>query len=779
MPPRVFLSYHDEDKKYRAAILKQLAHPIRMGKIAVWDKTDIMPGKNKSAAVKDAIDAAQIALVLVSPDWHADGRMECERISLLRAAFIDKRIIPLLLFVREDIASTMNYELVSDQDEIISIKLTDYQAINEYGSPLNSLNSSQQDSLIAKAASVIMRSAHEIEILTEQGQRTVEQNLSQYLMVHFKELSTLRGTPVNIMNSPDYEDQNIRRIAERLCELRARRTKLIQDRADIIAMEAVRDAINAAKLELRQGRLRAGDFLLDNYRLIRTIGFGGFGCVWLAYDMSRKTNVAIKILHNDLISSKEHRYRFRSGAATMKNLCHPNIVSIVATCDESKGDNGAIFYVMEYAQDGDFFRKICEKSLSEEQILDIIISIGSALSYAHELGIIHRDVKPHNILIGTNGIPLLTDFDLVRTDARGLTTTNAMVGAPLYTDPESLVDDIDMNPKIDVYSLAVTTIEALSQSSLSGQSIFDRFEYSINQLTASSRIKNILKKAVSKQETRFPTMADFCKALRDACDSRKVSKISASPISILRNIAAFMGIFIGLIFPSLAFIRGIIHHDSLIRMASILAPLAMFLLYITWVLHFPHRERETAEIVSPSILYKWLISMEWRSPAKVRGHFNRRVSYPLAATIGISGYYAWPIVVVGLSRPQSATILTLATGSLAITAVAMAVPILLMWIARLSFPILLSVYSVLTGGALMVGSISESGVSLPHIGRLRDFILQIPFVAWVGFVVLTLMLGLYAIKNFGPPNRGCQGRLLSSLILFIFWEIFLLFALVT
>lgn len=776
MLPLMYISYHDTDERYRIAITKHLAHAMKWKKLTVWDRTNIEPGQDISVSVSNVLKNASIAVLLISAEWWADERMSFERDAIMRAAFIENRLIPLLFFVRKEISSAIEFDLITDQNEIITVKLTNHRGLNDHRVPLAVLSEAQQESALADAAEEIINIAQKIGEQTDL--KHTKQTTLEYLIDNFKEISDVNGRAISIMVTPRYEDDKVRQIAKRLCSLRAMRTMLSTNGTNIGEIEAITEQINFAKLELRQSRLRAGDFLRDNYRLIHNIGFGGFGSVWQAFDLKSHSDVAIKLLHNDLITSMEHQSRFRCGAKAMKTLKHPNIMSVISDCEENDSDEGIIFYVMKYAPGGDLYRKICDKSISEQQMMNIILKVGKAISYAHEMGIIHRDVKPHNILLESDGNPLLTDFDLIRTDARGLTITNAMVGAPLYTDPESLTDDIDMNPKIDIYSLAVTTIEALSERSLSGQALFDRFRDSIDSLTVNESTKSVLTRAVAKQDARFSTMADFCDSLNRAYNERTQHAGIGSPSDLLRKISASVGIILGAILPILLLFcfYGTRYLGSYTRLGSFIAPTVMFILYTTWVLHFPHRETDTAEMVTVSTLLRWLIRMEWRAPARLKGHYSRRISYPLASTSALVIYYVWPVSINRLGQGGLVTISSVMLWSAAIMTAAIITPLALMWIARLSFPILPLVFSILTGGVLMAGGISESGIILPHIGRMQEFLKYISLSTWILIVVMTLMLGLYAIRNFGPANRACQGRLLFSLIIFVFWEIFLLFA---
>ncbi|MCA9720132.1 MAG: protein kinase, partial [Myxococcales bacterium] len=184
------------------------------------------------------------------------------------------------------------------------------------------------------------------------------------------------------------------------------------------------------------GQLKPGDTLGGGtYRLMQKIGQGGFGAVWMALGQRDRRSVAIKVLHAHLAEDKKRRARFFRGARAMAQLDHPSIVHVI----EPHGEEGGNYYfVMEYVEGYDFRDAVRRHFLPEDKVLPIIQQVGRALAHAHDRGLIHRDVKPSNILLDASGEPRLTDFDLVRMPDSATTneTQTGAVGSFIYTAPE-------------------------------------------------------------------------------------------------------------------------------------------------------------------------------------------------------------------------------------------------------------------------------------------------------------------------------------------------------
>ncbi len=199
-----------------------------------------------------------------------------------------------------------------------------------------------------------------------------------------------------------------------------------------------------------------------NYEILSVLGEGGMGTVYLAKHISINRKVAIKVLRTELAQREEIRKRFKNEAAMMAHLQHPNIVSLIDYLEQEDG----LYLIMEYI-DGkglDDFIKELHQPLPIERAKAIFKKILSAFSYAHKNGIIHRDVKPSNILLTANDEVKVLDFGIAKliNDSKSqLTKTGTNIGTVYYMSPEQ-VKAQELDQRSDIYSLGVTFYEILS-----------------------------------------------------------------------------------------------------------------------------------------------------------------------------------------------------------------------------------------------------------------------------------------------------------------------------
>jgi len=254
--------------------------------------------------------------------------------------------------------------------------------------------------------------------------------------------------------------------------------------------------------------VRDGGFLL-----LAAIGHGGCANVWRAYDNRQRGVMAVKVLHGQYAQDASRRERFFRGARHMARLRHPGIVRVV---EEACEDGGYYFFVMEYVGGGDLRQAVKAGRLSLQERLRVIAEVGEALGFAHEHGVIHRDVKPGNVLLGVDGRPKLTDFDLVRAaDTTGGTRTTGL-GTFLYAAPEAMVDAKGAAEPADVYGLGMTAIFALHGDDLPSDVLWELPEF-VAALEVDERRREALRRAVARKVgDRWATVAEFCQALRDA-----------------------------------------------------------------------------------------------------------------------------------------------------------------------------------------------------------------------------------------------------------------------
>jgi eukaryotic-like serine/threonine-protein kinase len=217
----------------------------------------------------------------------------------------------------------------------------------------------------------------------------------------------------------------------------------------------------AADDELRAHVERA---LAAHYELDCEIGRGGMGIVYRARDRRLKRQVAIKLLPPELAFRSEIKSRFLREAETAAGLSHPNIVPIYAV-DEQES---LVFFVMAYISGDNLAKRLHERGvLTIEETRKVLREVADALAYAHDRGVVHRDIKPDNILLDAiTGRPMVTDFGIARAmDSSGdsrLTATGMAIGTPAYMSPEQAAGEREIDGRSDLYSLGILGYQMLT-----------------------------------------------------------------------------------------------------------------------------------------------------------------------------------------------------------------------------------------------------------------------------------------------------------------------------
>jgi len=198
----------------------------------------------------------------------------------------------------------------------------------------------------------------------------------------------------------------------------------------------------------------------ERFVLERKIGTGGMSLVYLGRDEVLDRPVAVKILRGGFEAS-EVDTRFRREGRTAARLSHPNIVQVYDAGEDELGGHKVSYIVMEYVPGGDLQALLDTNGpLDEKELARIGADVAFGLAHAHEKGIIHRDIKPQNILLDSYGRPKLTDFGIARAlDATAATRTGSYLGTASYSSPEQLRGE-QITPKSDVYSLGCTLYQA-------------------------------------------------------------------------------------------------------------------------------------------------------------------------------------------------------------------------------------------------------------------------------------------------------------------------------
>jgi serine/threonine-protein kinase len=203
--------------------------------------------------------------------------------------------------------------------------------------------------------------------------------------------------------------------------------------------------------------------MLGNYRVLEALGQGGMARVYRAYQENLGRNVAIKVLPPWYAADRSFIERFNLEARLVARLSHPNIVTV----HDANEQNGHLYIVMQLV-DGGTLKHRMDKLQSERRIMEprevvsIFSQLADALFYAHEQGIIHRDIKPVNVLMDHSGRPILSDFGIAKVLAstqEHLTRPGAGVGTPEYMSPEQC-QGVDVDGRADIYALGVMLFEA-------------------------------------------------------------------------------------------------------------------------------------------------------------------------------------------------------------------------------------------------------------------------------------------------------------------------------
>ena len=229
---------------------------------------------------------------------------------------------------------------------------------------------------------------------------------------------------------------------------------------DRLASSAVSSSSNDLTISLpedeRGARRRLGDF-----ELVRKIGQGGMGEVWLANQVSLDRNVAVKVLPRTLASQENFIERFQREAKAAASLVHPNVIQIYAYGI----DEGTPYFAMEYVEGEDLQQRMRSvQQLDVREIVEVMLGVGAALRAAHEKGLIHRDIKPSNVMIDRNGVVKVMDFGLAKATSGGsksLTHAGLIMGTPNYLSPEQGRGD-PLDGRSDLYSLGVVMYELLT-----------------------------------------------------------------------------------------------------------------------------------------------------------------------------------------------------------------------------------------------------------------------------------------------------------------------------
>ncbi len=296
--------------------------------------------------------------------------------------------------------------------------------------------------------------------------------------------------------------------------------------------------------------------VVDNYKIIEVIGRGGMGVVFKALDLNLEKTVALKMIDPFLSRDENFLRRFKTEAKALAKLDNHNIVNVYALRETEFG----LFMVMEYVQAKTISDWLREKGrFSIKETIDITKQILNAIGHAHKIGVIHRDIKPNNILLGENGVVKVMDFGLAKVvqsaAADQSTVTYAAAGTLYYMSPEQIKGLKNVDSRSDIYSIGMTIYEMLA-----GRSPFEKSEseFAIQKQIVDGKIPSPIKynpvipkdlvkfilKAIDKDaDKRFKDISEMQGTLADIMHqetddvTKVVSKYEKTKTTVNKNIS--------------------------------------------------------------------------------------------------------------------------------------------------------------------------------------------------------------------------------------------------
>ncbi len=292
--------------------------------------------------------------------------------------------------------------------------------------------------------------------------------------------------------------------------------------------------------------------VLGGCRLVAELGRGGMAAVWRAEQLELRRTVALKLLRPGLSLDPRHAARFRREALAIARLDHPHVVKIHAVGAE----RGHLFLVMEFVEGGTLAQRLATQPppancAAERELARLFAPAARALHAAHERGVVHRDVKPSNLLLRRDGSLVVADFGLAKGDGDlAQTLTGEPLGTPYYMSPEQVEQQrAAVDARTDVYSLGVALYEALSgKRPFEGRTTIALFDAIRHQQAPPLRARNaacsaaaeaVVAKAMARaREERYATAADFAADLEALAEGRPVAAMAGSGFS--RGFARFV-----------------------------------------------------------------------------------------------------------------------------------------------------------------------------------------------------------------------------------------------
>ncbi len=496
-PIDVFFSYSPADELSRQELEKHLAMLQRSSVIRGWSSRQIGAGEDWRCAIDAKLETARVILLLISSDFLAsDYCFDVEITRALARAEAGEALV-LAVLVRA-------YDWGAVPFGLLPVLPTDARPVESW---------SNQDEAWADVARGIRKAVEQLA-------------------------GDARSAPARAGRTPRYSDARSRHLREQIddAKQRAEHTRLLGRSTGAID-EEIRGLRNQFRIG---GWLRAGDSLGDGrYLLIEPLGRGGFASVWLAETVADHQLVAIKVLHATHANDASRRARFFNGAHQMLRLDQAAVVRVI---EEKAEDGGFFYFVMEYVAGEDLHRAVLGKRLPGEEVLPLILRIAEALAEAHAKGIVHRDVKPANILLDATRTPRLTDFDLVAVEGTTRLTEDGAMGTLVYSAPEMMTRPRDADARADVYGLAMTMMFCLTGAEPDPKVLLRDMARYIAALTCGDAMKEVLGRAVEwEMDERYANARALGDALREAerADSAAVSAAVSLAVTLQPAAALF------------------------------------------------------------------------------------------------------------------------------------------------------------------------------------------------------------------------------------------------
>jgi serine/threonine protein kinase len=284
---------------------------------------------------------------------------------------------------------------------------------------------------------------------------------------------------------------------------------------------------------------------IGGYEVVGLVGSGGMGAVYKAYQRSLARYVAIKIISSRAADEPGFKERFVTEGLAIARLRHPNIVTAFDFAD----DGGVAYLVSEFVDGGTLADQL-GSALPLDYVMHMLSPLAGALDYAHSRGVLHRDVKPTNVLIQRDGTPVLTDFGLARIlgPATGASQTNAPLGTLEYMSPESASGKA-IGPAADQYALAVIAYEMLTgKPPFGGETPIAVLLAQISRtpppasergVTLAPAVEDALQRALAKDpDDRYASVSEFIRALGSPSSRSAADAVAARPRETARETVA-------------------------------------------------------------------------------------------------------------------------------------------------------------------------------------------------------------------------------------------------